>query len=199
MAIAGRMGKKILRVLAPAATIVEGWAMNTVDVIRTDRLAGERLRPEHHSDFCRLYSDPLVTATLGGLRSNEEARSFLQNNLEHWKRHGFGLWMFHDPTTEGRFVGRAGLRHVQVGGNDEVELSYALMPEYWGRGLATEMARACVVVGFEQLGLADVVAFTLTTNRASQRVMQKIGFTYEREITHASLPHVLYRLCRAEQ
>jgi ribosomal-protein-alanine N-acetyltransferase len=167
--------------------------MRTIDTFRTDRLTAERLRPEHGSDFCRLYSDPLVTATLGGLRSSEEARSFLQNNMDHWECHGFGLWMFRDPT-DGRFVGRAGLRHVHVGGSAEVELSYALMPEYWGRGLATEMARACVRIGFEQLGLAGVVAFALTTNLASQRVMQKVGFSYEREISHAGLPHVLYRL-----
>jgi ribosomal-protein-alanine N-acetyltransferase len=56
---------------------------------------------------------------------------------------------------DGRFVGRGGLRHVYVGGHDEVELAYALMAAFWGRGLATEMARAIVTVAFEHLGMAD--------------------------------------------
>jgi Cu+-exporting ATPase len=99
------------------------------------------------------------------------------------------------PGREGRsFVARAGLRHTRVGGNDEVELAYALRSEYWGRGLATELAGAAVAVGFERLGLDDVVAFTLPTNRGSWRVMEKTGFEYERDVVHAGLPHVLYRI-----
>ncbi len=169
--------------------------MSIVDSFRTDRLTAERLRPDHFGDLCRMHRDPRVTATLGGVRSDEETQAWLQRNLEHWEQYGFGLWMFHD-LTEGQFVGRAGLRHVEVEGQDEVELGYALLAEYWGQGLATEMARACLQIGFEQLGLVDVVAFTLTTNLASQRVMQKAGFTFERAIRHVGLPHVLYRLGR---
>jgi [ribosomal protein S5]-alanine N-acetyltransferase len=92
------------------------------------------------------------------------------------------------------FVGRAGLHSANVGGDEEVELAYALMAEYWGRGLATEMAEAIMVVAFERLRMKEVVCFTLTTNRASQRVMEKAGFEYERDIVHAGLPHVFYRL-----
>src|SRR5437879_1396450 len=106
--------------------------MNNLDSFRTDRLSAERLRPEHFGDYWRMYSDPRVTATLGGVRSEEETRVFLQKGLEHWERHGFGLWIFRD-LTEGQFVGRAGLRYAAVDGKDEVELAYALMSEYWGR------------------------------------------------------------------
>jgi RimJ/RimL family protein N-acetyltransferase len=70
------------------------------------------------------------------------------------------------------------------------------MPELWGKGLATEIARALLKIGFEHLGLAQLVAFTITTNHASRRVMEKVGFTFERELAHAGLPHVLYRIRR---
>ncbi len=80
-----------------------------------------------------------------------------------------------------------------LGGADEVELAYAVMAEFWGRGLASEMALASLQLGFAHLGLAEIVAFTLTTNAASRRVMEKIGFRFERDIVHAGLPHVLYR------
>jgi ribosomal-protein-alanine N-acetyltransferase len=97
----------------------------------------------------------------------------------------------------GWFVRRAGLRNTRVGGNDEVELAYALAAEYWDRGLATEMAQAILKLAFERLGLTNVVCFTLPTNRASRRVMEKVGFDYEREVTHVGSPHVLYRITAA--
>jgi RimJ/RimL family protein N-acetyltransferase len=167
--------------------------MGLPDTFCTERLRAERLRPEHLDELCRMHRDAQVMATLGGLRSDEQTRRFLQESLDHWERHGFGLWVFRDRG-DGRFAGRGGLRKIAVDGRDEVEVAYALMTDFWGKGLATEMAAATVRVAFEQLGLAEVVAFTLPTNWASRRVMEKVGFQYERDIVHAGLPHVLYRL-----
>lgn len=143
-------------------------------------------------ELCRMHADVRVMATLGGVRSEERTREFLRTNLAHWDEHGFGLWMFREAAT-GAFVGRAGLRHVRIAGREEVELAYALMPEFWGRGLATELARGLVRIAFEELALAELVAFTITTNQASRRVMEKVGFAFERELVHAGVPHVLYR------
>jgi RimJ/RimL family protein N-acetyltransferase len=167
--------------------------MDTLNTFPTDRLLATRLLPGDLGELCRMHQDPQVMTPLGGLRSDEETRRWLGTNLDHWGRHGFGLWMFRDRS-DGRFVGRGGLRHVEVEGRDEVEVAYALRAEFWGQGLATEIARASVWVAFEQLGLPDVIAFTLPANRASQRVMEKAGFTYERDVAHAGMPHVLYRI-----
>ena len=82
----------------------------------------------------------------------------------------------------GLFAGRGGLKHTSIGERDEVEVAYALLPQYWGQGLATELAVASVRAGFEVLHRPDLVCFTLTTNRASQRVMEKVGFRYERDV-----------------
>jgi [ribosomal protein S5]-alanine N-acetyltransferase len=161
----------------------------------TDHLIAERLRVEDLDELCRMHHDPRVMATLGGLRSDDQTRQFLRDNLRHWDRHGYGLWMFR-AKPDGRFVGRGGLRNVHVGGHDEVEFAYALMAAFWGRGLATEMAEAILTVAFEHLGRADIVAFTLPTNQASRRVMEKVGCKFERNIVHAGLPHVLYRITR---
>ncbi len=136
-------------------------------------------------------------ATLGGLRSAAETRRWLRRNLGQWNRHGFGVWMFY-AKADRRFAGRAGLRHVKVGGGAEIELAYALRPEAWGQGLATEMAETILAIGFGDLGLADLVCFTQATNLASKRVMEKAGFIYEREVTYADLPHVLYRQSAAQ-
>lgn len=144
-----------------------------------------------------MHQDPRVMATLGGLRSTEQTRHFLHENLDHWIRHGYGLWVFRDKG-EDRFVGRGGLRQVIVGGTHEVEVAYAVMAEFWGKGVATEMATVSLEVAFAHLGLRDIVAFTLPTNHASRRVMEKVGFLYERDIIHAGLPHVLYRIRRED-
>ena len=84
-----------------------------------------------------------------------------------------------------------------MGGRDEVEIGWAVVPDRWGQGLATELGAASVAHAFGPLGLAEVVSFTLVDNRASRRVMEKLGFAYEDEIEYAGLPHVLYRLSAA--
>ena|SRR5579862_7602379 len=91
------------------------------------------------------------------------------------------------------WIGRGGLRRIEVGGNTEVEVGYALMPKFWNQGFATEITQACVEIAFEVIHLNDIVSLTLTTNTSSRRVMEKAGFKYERDIIDAGLPHVLYR------
>jgi len=142
-----------------------------------------------------MHGDVRVMATLGGLRSDEVSAAFLAASLKHWRTHGYGLWIWRDPAN-GAFVGRAGLRHTTVEGKPEIELAYALMAEYWGRGLATEIGRVLLAFGEERLGLTGIVAFTLTTNRGSQNVMKKLGLRYERDIARDKEPHVLYRTMR---
>ena len=68
------------------------------------------------------------------------------------------------------------------------------MPERWSQGIATELGAASLEVAFGPLALPDVVSFTLPDNLASRRVMEKLGFRFERDTVYAGLPHVLYRL-----
>jgi len=174
-------------------------AMRSIETFQTGRLTAERLSADHFDELCRMHHDERIMATLGGTRSDDDTFRYLLKNLDHWKKHGFGLWVFRDKTT-GDFAGRGGIRHLAIEGIDEIELAYALRSEYWGNGLATEMAKNLVKISFEKLGLPDLVALTLTTNKASQRVMEKAGLTFERETTHSDLPqypglpHVLYRI-----
>ena len=167
--------------------------MASIDSFRTSRLNAERIIQSDYDALVRMHQDARVMATLGGVRSEEETGRFLQDSLEHWDGHGYGLWIFRDPR-EGEFVGRAGLRHVEVGGAKEVEVAYALRAEAWGKGLATEIARYLVDLAFETLALRQLVCLIQPANVASRRVIEKVGFGYECEVTHASLPHLLYRL-----
>jgi RimJ/RimL family protein N-acetyltransferase len=167
--------------------------VSDLDRLETERLIGERVGEEHFDYLRSVDSDPVVMATLGGVRSENETWEGLWKALDHWERNGFGPWVFSDRAT-GERVGGAALRRVELEGREEVEVGYRVAARWWGRGIATEMATALVAVARERLGLDEIVAYTLPDNLASRRVMEKAGFRYERDIEWASLPHVLYRL-----
>jgi RimJ/RimL family protein N-acetyltransferase len=156
------------------------------------RLLAERLTESHGPDLCRMHRDARVMAMLGGVRSDPETDAYLERNLAHWTEHGFGIWMLRDPAT-GQVMGRAGLRHLDVLGVAEVEIAYALLPEFWGRGLATDAARACVTIGRDWLSFPSLVALVRPGNLASQKVLKKAALVREREVAHDGAAHVLFR------
>lgn len=171
----------------------------TLDRIVTERMVCVRLRPEHLGDVSELMTDPRVARTLWpgeGLPSPREVFDSHRAKINHWDRYGFGLWMLLDRQT-GEMVGRGGLQYTYVDEVHEIEAGWAIVPERWGQGLATELALTCVEVAFNDLELMRLVAFTLPHNFASRRVMEKAGFGFEREIFHVGLPHVLYRRDRS--
>ena len=163
--------------------------------IETTRMVGERLTLDHEDELVRLLLDPRVAQTMWSpheTRTREDVRAGLQRKLAHWERHGLGQWLFRDRAT-GAMVGRGGPQHTMASGRDEIELGWVIVPERWGQGLATELARASVEVVFGPLALEEVIAYTQPDNFASRRVMEKSGFTYERDITYEREPFVLYR------
>ncbi len=120
-----------------------------------------------------------------------------ERDLAHWDRHGFGQWWWRLADGD-QLVARGGLQWTLVEGEAAIEVGWAVLPERWNVGIATELARASIDVGFSHLGLDSLVAYTLVTNSASRRVMEKAGLVYERPVRHLDLPHVLYRLSRGE-
>jgi RimJ/RimL family protein N-acetyltransferase len=168
----------------------------SLTTLETDRLIGEPIGPAHQDELCALLGDPRVGATLGGVATPARVAALISAHAEQWERHGFGLMLWREKAT-GAPIARGGIQHTHVGGRDEVEVGWAVMPDRWGEGFATELGAASVRAGFERLGLREIVAFTMPTNRSSRRVIEKLGFEYEREIEHAGLPHVLYRLTTA--
>ncbi len=149
--------------------------------------------------YVDLFADPAVAATLwpstlGGARTAEQASEMLSTDIVHWRAHRFGPWVFYE-TASGAFVGRGGLRHTTLAGKRCVEVLYAVRPDAWGRGYATEMATVAVTHA-RHLGLTDVIGLTTTTNIASRRVLEKsgMGFDENEMFEYAGLPHWLGRL-----
>lgn len=163
----------------------------SLDSFSTARLRAERLRPDHYDAVRGMDSDQQYMALLGGTRDEATTRAYMDRNLRHWDEFGFGLWILRDLSDQ--VAGRCVLRHLDVEGTDEVELGYGLHTQYWGRGLATEVAKKLLALGRKELRLPTLVAITRPENLASQRVLEKTGLVYERDIAHEGIPHVLYR------
>jgi [ribosomal protein S5]-alanine N-acetyltransferase len=160
---------------------------------RTERLVAFPLNRHDGRELRDMHQNQVVMATLGGIKSEAEADQWLSDNLDNWNRHGFGIWIFRDACDE-QFVGRSGIREVEVGGGREVELGYALLDKYWGMGFATEMAREILKLGFDRFQLKSIVALIDADNIRSRRVAEKLGFHFERNVTWKGLPAMLFRL-----
>jgi RimJ/RimL family protein N-acetyltransferase len=179
--------------------VVEEWnLLERQDMVELET-ARLRLRAFRINDFEELYpifSDPEVMKYVGkGARNREETLTSLRLMINHWEEHGFGMWALLDKLNGG-LVGRCGL--IYLDGTPEIELGYTLAKHCWGRGLATEAARASLDYGFQRFGLERIVAIAHPDNQASRRVMEKVGMKYEKDARYYETDVVYYAVHRKE-
>lgn len=165
--------------------------------LSTERMIADPLAPGDVGELIAMHQDPDVMRYMGGVRTEEQTKSWMDGNLNHWGKYRFGCWIFRDRS-DGSFIGRGALRHAQLDDTDEVELGYALVSRCWGRGLGVEMAKPLVAVAFGNLQLNALVALVDKSNLASRGVAEKIGFYFERSTMWKSLPTLLFRLNRTQ-
>ncbi|MEX2027016.1 MAG: GNAT family N-acetyltransferase [Pirellulaceae bacterium] len=174
--------------------------------LRTDRLLLRHWRPEDREPFAALNADPRVVEFLPGPLSRAESDERAARFEAHLEEHSFGLWAV-EVVGVVPFAGFIGLSipRFEAPFMPCVEIGWRLAAEHWGRGYATEGARAALAFGFERLSLDEIVSFTVPDNVRSRRVMEKIGMTRssDDDFDHPLLPeghrlrrHVLYRLAR---
>ena len=131
---------------------------------------------------------------MGGVWSRETLELTTDAVDAHWDEHGFGYLMWFERAS-GEPIARGGLARTVFDGEPELEVGWTTTPERWGEGFASELGRAMVEVAFEPLEAPDLVAYTLPHNGASRRVMEKLGFAYEKTAPYKTFgDHVLYRL-----
>jgi RimJ/RimL family protein N-acetyltransferase len=161
--------------------------------LETDRLRLRRFTRADLDDVHALHSDPAVLRYLGRPATREHVRdTTLPWFLDLYERFpGFGYLAALEKTTEaflGWFLFRPPM--VENAPPGEIELGYRLHEAAWGRGFATEGSIALVDKGFAGLGVQRVVATTMTVNRGSRRVMEKVGLRYVRTF-HPDWPDTL--------
>lgn len=149
----------------------------------TERLVLRRFSADDVDNLFALNADPDVMRFInGGIPTPRDviAHELLPGYLREYERcPGFGIWAA-VAKRGGDFIGWFSLRPRVDGNADEVELGYRLRQAAWGRGYATEGARALIHKGFTELGVWRVFATTYQDNRASRRVMEKAGLTWVR-------------------
>jgi RimJ/RimL family protein N-acetyltransferase len=175
-------------------------------LIQTERLLLRHWKEEDRELFYRLNSDPRVMEFMPARLTRPESDQLIERIEEHFRKREFGLYAA-ELRQDRTFIGFIGLSvpSFEASFTPCVEIGWRLSTEHWGRGLATEGARAVAKHAFSELGLDEIVSFTVQGNVRSRRVMEKIGMTNDasEDFDHPNLPeghllrrHVLYRLRR---
>lgn len=158
--------------------------------------------------FIEMSGNPEVMKYLRPLASGDACKAWMDFQVAHQKAHGFCLWAA-ELRESGRFVGAIGLLRVGFSAHftPAVEIGWRIAREFWGRGYATEAARAALQFGFAVTELSEIVAHAGIANIRSHRVMTKLGMSCDRadDFDHPRLRdgdplrrQVLYRLTRKD-
>jgi len=173
-------------------------------MIETARLRLRDWTDQDREPFYRITSDARVMEFYPAPLSCEEADAFIARIEAHQAQHGFTFFAAELRAT-GQFIGFIGMAYIpyETHFTPCVEIGWLLGTEFWGQGLATESAQAVLRLGFDDVKLPEIVAFTVPANRRLRRVMEKLGMTHNPadDFDHPRLPqghplrpHVLYRL-----
>ncbi len=148
-------------------------------ILETNRLILRRLTPDDAAFIFDLLNDSLFLRFIGdkGVRNRVDARNYILNGpVDSYDRHGFGLYL--TGLKEGATpIGICGL--LQRESLEDVDVGYAFLPEYRGKGYAFESASAVLDYGKTKLGLKRIVAVTSPDNYDSISVLKKLGLTYQ--------------------
>jgi RimJ/RimL family protein N-acetyltransferase len=178
--------------------------MFSMTAIATERLLLRRWRDADREPFARMNADPRVMEHFAARLTRAESDAMIDNIEARFADRGYSLWAA-ELRAGGEFIGFIGLSvpAFQAHFTPCVEIGWRLDAAFWGRGLATEGARAVVRYAFDVLRLDEIVSFAVVGNVRSRRVMEKLGMTHDPRdnFDHPKLPpghplrrHVLYRL-----
>jgi RimJ/RimL family protein N-acetyltransferase len=151
----------------------------TISELRTDRLLLRQWRDEDVLPWATMNADPVVREFFPQMMTYEQSAGSVAAFRAELAGRGWGWWAVEVAAT-GEFIGFAGLDPVDeelpFGG---VEVGWRLARPAWGHGYATEAGHACLDFGFDELGLAEILAITAVGNHRSRAVMHRLGMTYD--------------------
>jgi RimJ/RimL family protein N-acetyltransferase len=154
--------------------------MIDIPIISTERLVLRAFAASDLDSFAKMNADPQVVAFLGNGQpvDRQESWKIMAWLLGHWQLRGFGSWAVEERETK-RFVGRVGLFYPE--GWPGIEISYVLVRSAWGKGYATEGARAAMCHAFEKIKIPRMISLIHPANHSSVKVAEKLGETFERQ------------------
>ncbi len=142
-------------------------------------------------DFRHIAADPEVVRYIGDGQpwSGERCRLFVLKQMALYQERGFCLWKL-QPRSGGALIGFCGLQPLMETG--EIEIGWWLARAYWGKGIATEAARAAFADAIERAGLARIVSIAQPANTASINIMRKLGMRFDRIWEPRGIPVAMY-------
>ncbi|HQV93725.1 MAG TPA: GNAT family N-acetyltransferase [Anaerolineales bacterium] len=151
-------------------------------MLETERLSLRKFSTTDAEFIFKLLNEPSFIQNIGdrGVRSAPDAEGYLERGpLASYAKNGFGLLAVVSKET-GEMMGMCGL--IKREALDDVDIGYAFLPQFWSRGFAVEAARRVADSASENFGLARIVAIVDPANTASIRLLERIGFTYEKMV-----------------
>jgi RimJ/RimL family protein N-acetyltransferase len=156
----------------------------------TERLVFREMTENDLDAMAEILGDPEVMAFYPRPKDRAEALDWIRWNRRLYEERGFGLWVI-ELRESGAFVGDCGLTPQEVNGTIEIEVGYHVRRAVQRRGYGTEAAEAARDYARNVLGLSRLIAIIHPDNVASQRVAEKIGLAFEKEIErHGRRPRV---------
>jgi len=146
------------------------------DYLEVDKFRGFTLvrpTPDDFQFIRALLQNPLVMENQGGVWDDNRLDVFLEFLKKHWNDNGFGHYLIR---INGSNVGIASLKLMRVGEASNYDIGFSVLPEEWGKGIATSAARNLITLAFGALGLTEVSALTLESQKAGVSVLKKLGF-----------------------
>jgi len=151
-----------------------------MQILETDHLTLRQLESSDAAFILRLVNEPSWLRYIGdkGVKTLEDAENYIQTGpVDMYKRLGYGLWLVAlKPGMEP--IGMCGLLKRDT--LDDVDIGFALLPEYWNRGYAFEAAAATLEHAKNPLALSRILAITTPDNAASCALLEKLGFALDR-------------------
>jgi ribosomal-protein-alanine N-acetyltransferase len=162
-------------------------------LLQTQRLSLREFEPEDIDALATILSDPHTMRYYSEPFDRAGVADWICRNCARYANDGYGLWaMILKSTSE--LIGDCGLVRQRVDGVDEIEIGYHVRRDLWGRGYASEAARACRDYGFATFGVDRLISLIRPENLASRRVAEKNGMTVWKEVTRANLLHYVYAI-----
>ena len=148
-------------------------------LIETKRLLLRKITLDDKEELFKLHSNSDVQKYTGEplVESLEEMEQAIQTRINDYEKYGYGRWATFLKNGM-QFIGWAGLAYLPE--FDEIDLGYRFSPQYWGMGFATEASQAILTYGFDKLELRQIIAIAMKENKASIKVMEKVGMEFDK-------------------
>ncbi|WP_244440953.1 GNAT family N-acetyltransferase [Neobacillus jeddahensis] len=158
-------------------------------LLKTERCVLRSFQEEDFFDAKKLFVDQKVRRYLGGIRQEDSIQAILDEMLH--PRDDSYYWVIRETET-GEFIGLISLDPHHD--SNDIEISYQILPEWWGAGYATEVVQEMIDYAFNELNLSKIIAETQTANLSSYKLLERVGMKFEKTVTRYGDEQAIYSI-----